>query len=135
MARLVDASVWIDFTRARSPRVLKELITPYIFDPETCLAEPVIFEVLRYANENEARQLEEQFRTLPTLGTPDSLWSDAAVLGQRCRSVGITAGALDLLIASIALHHGAELVTFDSDFEQIATVSALRVTRLQRPAE
>lgn len=48
MARLVDASLWIDFTRARTPRSLKELIAPYILDPDACLAEPIAFEVLRY---------------------------------------------------------------------------------------
>ena len=53
MPRVVDASVWIDFTRARSPQYLKDFIAPYILDPEACLAEPVVFEVLRYANEKE----------------------------------------------------------------------------------
>jgi predicted nucleic acid-binding protein len=42
-------------------------------------------------------------------------------------------GSLDLLIASTALHHDAELVTFDDDFEQIASASSLRVKRLHRP--
>jgi predicted nucleic acid-binding protein len=135
MARLVDASVWIDFTRARSPRHLKELIAPYVLDPEACLAEPIVFEILRYANERETQQLQEQFQTLPMLATPDDLWTEAAALGRHCRRGGITVGSLDLLIASVALHHGADLVTFDADFEQIAAVSTLRVTRLQRPAE
>jgi predicted nucleic acid-binding protein len=135
MARLVDASLWVDFTRARSPRSLKEFISPYILDPEACLAEPIVFEVLRYANEDETRRLQAQFQTLPMLSTPVNLWSEAAALGQRCRREGVTAGSLDLLIASVALHHSAELVSFDADFEQIATVSALRVTRLRRPAD
>jgi hypothetical protein len=32
------------------------------------------------------------------------------------------------------LHHNAELVTFDADFERIAAVSSLRLTRLVRPS-
>jgi len=67
------------------------------------------------------------------LSTPVNLWSEAAALGQRCRRNGISAGSLDLLIASVALHHDADLVTFDADFDRIATVSTLRVTRLHRP--
>lgn len=133
--RLVDASLWIDFTRARSLRHLEELIAPYILDPEACLAEPIAFEILRYANEEETRQLKAQFQTMPMLSTPDDLWSEGAALGQRCRREGINAGSLDLLIASVALHHRAEVVTFDADFEQIARVSTLRVMRLQRPGE
>jgi predicted nucleic acid-binding protein len=134
MARLVDASLWIDFTRARSPQHIKDFIAPYILDPEACLAEPVVFEVLRFANERETLRLQEQFQTMPMLSTPDDLWNEAVTLGQRCRRGGMTVGSLDLLIATVALHHGADLVTFDADFEQIAAVSTLHVTRLQRPA-
>ena len=36
---------------------------------------------------------------------------------------------LDLLIAAVALHHNAEPVSFNADFEAIALVSALRITR------
>jgi len=134
MPKLVDACLWIDFTRARSPQPLKLFITPYLLDRDACLAEPIVFEVLRYANDEEARQLEKQFHTMRMLSTPPSLWRDAADLGQRCRRSGVTAGSLDLLIASVAVHHDAELITFDADFEEIATVSTLRVTRLTRPA-
>jgi predicted nucleic acid-binding protein len=109
------------------------MIAPYILDSEACVAEPITFEVLRYATERELNQLQSQFQTLPMLATPVDLWSEAATLGQRCRREGITAGSLDLLIACVALHHGAELVTFDADFEQIASISPLRVVRLQRP--
>jgi predicted nucleic acid-binding protein len=135
MAKLVDASLWIDFSRARSSQSLRDFIEPYIFDPDACLAEPIAFEVLRYANEEEVRQLQAQFQTLPMLATPVHLWSEAAELGQRCRRHGITAGSLDLLIAGVALHYDAELVTFDTDFAKIATVSALRVALLPRPVE
>ena len=57
MARVVDTSLWIDLTRARSPLALKKFIAPYIDDPESCLAEPIAFELLRSATVAEARQL------------------------------------------------------------------------------
>jgi predicted nucleic acid-binding protein len=41
--------------------------------------------------------------------------------------------SLDLLVAAVALHHNAELVSFDTDFEAIAAVSELRLKRLDRP--
>ena len=67
------------------------------------------------------------------LPTPAALWSKAAELGQACRKGGVNAGSLDLLIATVAIHHDAELVTFDADFQIIANVSALRVKFLRRP--
>ncbi|MGH9675962.1 MAG: type II toxin-antitoxin system VapC family toxin [Candidatus Acidiferrum sp.] len=133
MAMLVEASLWIDLTRARSPLGLKQFVAPYIDDPEASIAEPIVFELLRSATDAEARRLKSHFDSLPRLTDPDDLWRMAAELGQSCRKNGINVGALDLLIATVAIHHGAELVTFDGDFERIARVSALQVKLLQRP--
>jgi predicted nucleic acid-binding protein len=133
MHALIDTTLWIDFTRARSPRSLKQFIAPYILAPEAVLAEPIAFEVLRHATDQEIPPLQAQFQTMPLLPTPDDLWIDAAKLGQRCRKKGITAGSLDLLIVAVALHHEAELITFDTDFENIAGACDLRVKCLQRP--
>lgn len=134
MASLLDASLWIDFTRWRSPRHLKEFIAPYILQPDACVAEPVVFEVLRHASDEELGPLQAQFDTMQLLVTPQALWRDGTDLGRRCRRRGINAGSLDLLVAATALYHNAELVTFDADFERIASVCALRVTRLVRPS-
>jgi len=133
MATLIDTSLWIDFTRARSPQTLKLFIAPYILHQDAHLAEPVAFEILWHATVAEARQLTQQFQTLPMLATPPDLWTRAAILGQTCRRKGINALSLDLLIATVALHHGAEVVTFDGDFQKIAGVSNLQVKLLKRP--
>jgi predicted nucleic acid-binding protein len=42
---------------------------------------------------------------------------------------------LDLLISTVAIHHGAELSTFEADFEPIASVSTLKVKLLMRPTQ
>jgi len=133
MATLIDTSLWIDFTRTRSPQAIKRFIATYILDPSAHLAEPVIFELLRHATAAEARQLRQQFQTLPMLATPSNVWVQAAELGQACRRKSITAGSLDLLIATVALHHDVEVVTFDDDFQMIASVSKLRAKVLKRP--
>jgi predicted nucleic acid-binding protein len=134
MTLLLDTSLWIDFTRARSPAPLKQFIAPFVLDPEAHLAEPVRFEMLRSARPDETRQLKAQFDTLPTLSTPADLWQRAIDLGQACRQIGQTVLSLDLLVAAVALHHNALLVSFDADFETIASVSELRLQRLERPA-
>lgn len=132
MAILIDSSLWIDFTRTRSSRSLKSFIAPHILAPSAVLAEPVMFEILRYATAQESQQLRAQFQLLPVLATPADLWTRAAELGQDCRNNGITVGAIDLLIAYVAIHHAAELVTFDDDFQKIASISTLQVKVLQR---
>ena len=133
MTLLLDTSLWIDFTRARSPLPLTQFIAPFVLDPDCHLAEPVRFELLRSARPQDARLLESQFATLPCLATPADLWQRAITLGQACRQVGRAVLSLDLLVAAVALHHNAELVSFDTDFEAIAAVSELRLKRLDRP--
>jgi predicted nucleic acid-binding protein len=122
MTLLLDTSLWIDFTRARSPAALKQRIAPCVLDPAPHLADPVRFALLRAARPEEAKLLEAQFDTLPLLPTPVDLWQRAIALGQACRRIGRTVLCLDLLVAAVALHHNAELVSFDTDAE----VEALR---------
>lgn len=133
-AALIDSTLWIDFTRARSPRSLKQFIAPYILAPEAALAEPIAYEVLRHATDEEIPVVQAQFQTMPLIPTPSDLWSSAAKLGQSCRRKGISAGSLDLLIVTVAIHHEAELVTFDRDFQGIAEACDFRLKLLQRPA-
>jgi predicted nucleic acid-binding protein len=132
MARLIESSLWVDFTRRKSPGALKARIHPWILDPQAVICEAVAFEVLRHATSAERSQIEAQFSTLPLLPTPTHLWREAARLGQKCRDKGINAGSLDLLIAACALHHDAEIVTFDADYQAIALASPLRVVLLSR---
>ncbi len=133
MAKLADTNLWIGLTRLRSPRTLKEFVRPYLEDAGVHLAKPIAFEVRRHASEAEAPLLAGLFATLPWLDTPPDVWSKGVELGQACRRRGVSAGSLDLLIAVVALHHDAELITFDADFEAIARVAPLRVTRLVLP--
>jgi predicted nucleic acid-binding protein len=133
MAKLIDSSLWVDFTRAKSPPALKAVIQPWLLDPEACLCEPVAFEILRHATPAEQKQLEAHFATFPLVPTPATLWRDAAALGRRCRAKGTTPGSLDLLIAALALHHHAELITFDAVFSAVAKASPLRLQLLTRP--
>ena len=134
MARLIDSSLWVDFMRRKSPPALKALIHPWILDPAACLAEPIAFEVLRHAAPDERPLIQAQFATLPLLPTPASLWRDATRLGQTCRDKGYNAGSLDLLIAATALHHDAELITFDAGFTEIARHTSLNAHHLRRPS-
>ena len=96
MTLLLDTSLWIDFTRARSPLPLKQLIAPFVLDPACHLAEPVRFELLRSARPQEARLLDAQFAPLPCLATPSDFWQRPSCLGQACRQVGNLANVLSV---------------------------------------
>ncbi len=130
MARLIDTSLWIDFTRKKSPAALKAAILPWIMAPDACLCEPIAFEILRHATALEKKHLQAQFATLPFLSTPPTLWRDATQLGSACRAKGVNAGSQDLLIAASAIHHQAELITFDADFLAISRCTGLRLQLL-----
>ncbi len=132
MTRLIDTSLWIDFTRARSPHALKQQIAPYLHDPQACFAEPIAFELLRYASDREADEIAEQLDLMPVLPTPADLWARATDLGRACRRSGVSAGSIDLVIAAIAIYHDAELITFDGGFRDIGRATSLKALVLNR---
>ena len=135
MGILIDSSLWIDFFRRKSSAALRAQTSQWIASPDAVNCEPVTFEILRHATASERPGLVARLNTLPLLPTPKAVWSEAALLGQGCRDRGFTVNSLDLLIAAIALHHDAELVTFDGDYTLIAHASPrLRVNVLARSA-
>jgi hypothetical protein len=67
------------------------------------------------------------------LSTLPNLWPREAELGRLCHKQSITLGSLDLLIATVALHHRAQLVTFNEDFEPPVQFTPINVLRLNRP--
>jgi len=132
MASVIDSTLWVDYFRAQTPLRLKQQIAPFIDATDAVICQPVRFEVLSAAFRAERRPIEETFSTMPLLAEPPQLWSAGIALGQQCTARGVHPRSLDLLIAVVCLHHGAEIVTFDAHFEQIAKVSALRVRLLNR---
>src|SRR5688500_6946001 len=108
MLQLIDTSVWIDLVRPSTPRPLKETAAKLILQRESRLAEPIAFELLRYASDSEAREFEVYRATMPMLATPADIWLRAGDLGRACRKQSNLIKALDLLIAAVALHHNVE---------------------------
>jgi predicted nucleic acid-binding protein len=131
---VVDSSVWVEFFRASTPTPVRRLVEPYVRARDVALCEPVVFEILRAAPAVQRSAIETLFRLLPVLDTPGSLWRDACRLGQKCAQAGLAVGGMDLLIAQVCLHHATRLVTLDRQFEQIASIVALNVHLLERPA-
>jgi tRNA(fMet)-specific endonuclease VapC len=60
---------------------------------------------------------------LETIEISESIALDAARLGGECIQRGDSVGTIDLLIAAAARHHGAILLSRDSDFSRIPGVT------------
>ena len=88
----------------------------------------------RAVRRQDRHGVDSVLETLPVLTTPERLWDKAIELGRRCVDRGFHAGPMNLLIAALAIHHGAELVTFDRDYASIAGASTLRLQLLKRAA-
>jgi predicted nucleic acid-binding protein len=132
MGTLIDSSLWVDYFRLKTPQKTKDQVVQFIDDEQALLCEPVRFEILRASLRTERRRLEETFATLPLLPTPADIWQRAIDVGQQCMDRGVKARPMDLLIATVCMHHLVEIVTFDAHFAQIAKVCPLNVQLLTR---
>ena len=128
MVRLMDTSLWI--SAVRSPQH-SGVIHPLLASNEAVLCEPVLYELFRGATRRQEPLLNNLTSTVPVLATPKSLWQDATRLGKKCRARNIHPSAMDLLIATIALAHGATLVSLDGDFTKLAKVGGFEFERVK----
>lgn len=134
MGTVIDSSLWVDYFRLKTPRSVKEQVIQFANDEEAVLCEPIRFEILRATLRSERKRVEEVFATLPLLPSPAGTWQQAINLGQQCLDAGILPRAMDLLITTVCVHHGVEIVTFDAHFAEIAKVCSLKVHLLKRAA-
>jgi predicted nucleic acid-binding protein len=132
MAVMVETSLWVDHLRASTPRAVKDQVLPIVNERNICIVEPVLFELMANVPRRDRRRLENYFALVPVLPAHGTLWDDATSLGQKCVDAGLTLPSMDLLIAAAAIHHNADVVTFDAHFADIAKLSSLRANVLTR---
>lgn len=128
---LVDTSAWVEFDRA-SGSATDRAVTRLIEDGgrDLAVSEPILMEVLAGANDDrrrrDLRHLLTSFVWIPA--DPVADFEGAAKLYRSCRRAGITPrGLIDCMIAAIAIRAGAELLSADRDFADIATVVPLTI--------
>ena len=128
---LVDTSAWVEFDRATGSPV-DEALTGLIRDGghDLAVSEPILMEVLAGATDDrryrDLRRLLTSFAWIRA--DPVADFEGAAKVYRACRQVGITPrGLIDCMIASIAIRSGAELLTTDGDFRDLAAVVPLRL--------
>lgn len=130
---MIDSSLWVDYFRLQTTEARRAQAGMWIDHGDAVTCWPVMFEVLRGARPEERRRIRGQLETVSVLPFETGLWLSAAILGQTCRDRGFTIPPFDLLIATAALHHDAEIITFDRDYSYIAQAEPkLRVEILTR---
>ena len=65
----------------------------------------------------ERKALRDFARTLPEVPIDEGVWRHAYDLARQSRARGVTAPAIDVLIAACARRHDAALEYADSDFD------------------
>ena len=81
-------------------------------------------------SQREFETLGDQLKGLRYLRMEEFDWISAARLAFSLRRSGVTVPYPDLLVATLALRHGAVVVHADQHFDQIAAHSDLRVESL-----
>jgi predicted nucleic acid-binding protein len=118
---LVDSSSWIHFLRPSGDRTVRSRVELALRSGTACWCPVVRLEMWNGAGgEREQKVLRDLERDLPELPIDVEVWNQAYDLARRARRAGVSVPASDLLIASCARHHGADLETSDSDFELLS---------------
>ena len=124
---LVDTSIWSLCLR-RNPKDLNpteqklvvELLS-VIGSGEAALIGPIRQELLSGIRRiKDFRKLQAQLATFPLLEIEAADYDQAATFFNTCRTRGIVATPIDLLICAGAARFDAAIFTSDSDFQQFA---------------
>lgn len=128
---LVDTSAWIEYLRATGSVTNLAVRDRIREGAHLATCDPVVMEVLAGGRSEEhvveLRGLLARAELVPTLPTD---WDDAARIYRAGRRQGVTIRRLvDCLIAAIALRRGEPVLHDDADFDAIALVVPLVVSR------
>lgn len=130
---LADSTAWVEYFRATGSPVDRHLAGLIAQGAGVATTEPVVMEVLAGARDEPHRRILRRTVLASRMLAVDGLddYESAADLYRTARRAGITVRRmLDCLIAAVAIREDVELLHDDSDFEQLASCSPLRVVRL-----
>lgn len=113
---LPDTCAWIDFFRGSGTPLASTLRAALAEGAVLCCG-VVLYELLRGAKgEAEKEKLVSVFDGLPQLDVSGETWIEAGLLASKLRGKGQTLPMSDVLIATLALKHGAVVLTIDRHF-------------------
>lgn len=125
---MVDTSAWIFALKRRAVGAVRVRIGQLLDSDAVVTCGPIEAELLLGAlNMPEYASLQRQLVGLRRLEVAGDDWPSAGFLGFTLRRKGITVGVIDLLLATIAMRHGAVLLHADRDFDLLAQHMPLKV--------
>ena len=87
------------------------------------LTEPVLLELWNGARgKAELNMLRDIADRVPMLTCNRAVYEDAFQVARRCRAAGLTVPSIDVLIFSVAAHHGVLLLEKDAHFDSIRAI-------------
>jgi predicted nucleic acid-binding protein len=121
---VVDTSGWICFFARKGFQQLKEAIARLLEENRVAITGPVAVELIQGCrDEAEKRKIEQLLEGLHWLSITDDHWQQAAQLAYGLRRKGVTASAIDALIASVVTAYRCSLLHYDRDYAFIAKYS------------
>jgi predicted nucleic acid-binding protein len=127
---LFDSSIWVDFSRGTSSAKVDLLQQEIHHDRTVAICPPIYQEVLQgIRNDSQYNELKELLISLDFLYLDGYQAAEgSAEIYRTLRKKGITVEKPnDCLIAFYAIHFKLVLVHNDSDFDQIAKHSSLKI--------
>jgi predicted nucleic acid-binding protein len=116
---IADTCVWIEFFRNPESDLTLQL-KEHIKEREVVMVGMVLAETLQgIRTKKEARRVKENLKKLPYLEVTWDAWEKAGELSRDLRRRGITIPLSDMIIASLAIVEGCEVLTVDPHFQHV----------------
>ena len=116
---IADTCVWIEFFRNPESGLTLQL-KEHIKERKVVMVGMVLAEILQgIRTKKEARIVKESLKKLPYLEVTWDTWEKAGVLSRDLRRRGITIPLSDMIIASLAIVGGYEVLTVDPHFQHV----------------
>lgn len=116
---LIDTSAWIEFLKRRGDRVTKHRVAGLIDAGEAAYSDPILFELLRGAREEEIADVREALGFSSRLEFTQEAWELAAKMEKGLRRQGVAVPRDDVFVAAASVLYHAPVFARDRHFEII----------------
>jgi predicted nucleic acid-binding protein len=128
---LIDTSVWIEALQRDGCWQCRRVVEELVSEGRAATCEVIMAELLRGARDDgEGEKWSQMLRALEVLQM-DGVAEVAGRIGRACQRQGWTQPLGDVLVAAVALKHGAALLHRDRHLSQIAELMGMEEEKLE----